>query len=175
MATSKIAMGKARVAHNMGVAVPEGSIIDSSGALTTDPGAMFEPEDANKGALVTFGDHKGSGLAIMAEMLGAALIGGRTSQPGNSRAERIINNMLTLIIDPAAMGDAKYLATEGGAFLDYVRSSAPAQGFEEVLLPGMPEQRNRLARAEAIEVDDTTVAELIAAAGAVGAPAAPFA
>ena len=173
MATSKIAMGKARVAHNKGVSVPEGSVIDGQGVLTTDPGAMFDEE--NPGALVTFGDHKGSGLAIMAELLGAALIGGKTSQPGNPRAVRIINNMLTMIIDPNAMGGADHLATEGGAFLDYVRSSAPAQGFDEVLLPGMPEQRSRIARADAIDVDDTTIADLIAAAATVGASAAPFA
>lgn len=173
MATSKIAMGKARVANNQGVPVPDGSIIDADGALTTDASAMFDPD--NRGALVTFGDHKGSGLAIMAELLGAALIGGETSQPGNRRVERIINNMLALIVDPDAMGGRSHLATEGGAFLEYVRSSAPAQGFDEVLLPGMPEQRNRIARAAAIEVDDTTVAELVTAATAVDAPATPFA
>ncbi len=47
MATSTIAMGKARVADLSGTQVPEGSVIDSHGNPTTDPSVMFnEPSGA---------------------------------------------------------------------------------------------------------------------------------
>ena len=72
MATSQIAMGKARVAHNKGVPVPEGSLLDGDGQPTTDAGCMW-PE--RLGALVAMGEHKGSGLALICELFAGALTG----------------------------------------------------------------------------------------------------
>ena len=40
-----------------------------------------DPTGKRGGALVAFGDHKGSGLAVMCELLSAALIGGETAHP----------------------------------------------------------------------------------------------
>ncbi|MCP5029753.1 MAG: malate/lactate/ureidoglycolate dehydrogenase [Actinomycetia bacterium] len=167
MATSKIAMGKARVAKNKGVPVPPETLIDGQGRVTDDPSGMFE--EPRQGALIAMGDHKGSGLAIMCELVGAALIGGPTLR-GQDRPPTIINNMLTIAIDPAALGAADGLATEFDAYLDWVRASPVREGFDEVLMPGEPEQRSRIARAEGVEVDDTTHQELVEAAGAAGRP-----
>jgi len=41
MATSKIALGKARVAMNKGQPLPEGELIDHQGKPTDDPRVMF--------------------------------------------------------------------------------------------------------------------------------------
>src|SRR5262245_47108190 len=54
MATSKIAVGKVRVAFNRGVPVPEGCLIDAAGAPTTDPGCFFPKRS---GALKAMGEH----------------------------------------------------------------------------------------------------------------------
>src|SRR5947209_14243324 len=43
-ATTMIAFGKARVAHEKGVPVPEGALVDVDGRLTTDPGPMRSEE-----------------------------------------------------------------------------------------------------------------------------------
>jgi uncharacterized oxidoreductase len=67
-ATSQIAMGKMRVAHNERRKMAPGTLIDSRGAPTTDPAVLFgEPF----GSILPFGGHKGSGLAVMCELLGA--------------------------------------------------------------------------------------------------------
>lgn len=171
MATSVIAGGKARVAHEEGRPVPDNSMIDADGKVTTDPsGLLTQPRTS---ALLAFGDHKGSGLAIMAELVGAALIGGTTMQPGNKRvAGRIINNMLSIIIDPAATGSVDGFIAEAEAYLEYVRSSELREGFDEVLMPGDPERRSRAARNAGIPVDDATLDLLrrsAASAGLVGA------
>ena len=101
MATSKIAFGKARVAFNKGVPVPDGCLITANGMPTCDPAVMFqEPQ----GALVSMGDHKGSGLAILCELLAGALTGGRTIQPEHPMVGGTVNNMLSVIIDPEAVG-----------------------------------------------------------------------
>src|SRR5437763_781364 len=68
-ATSKIAQGKTRVAYNKGASIAPDTIIDDHGNPTTDPRfTVVEPY----GALLTFGEHKGSGLALICELLGGA-------------------------------------------------------------------------------------------------------
>lgn len=168
MATSTIALGKARVALNKGEPVPPGTVLDADGKLTTDPAAMFDGD--RSGSLVAMGDHKGSGLALMCELLGAALLGGLTIDPSNERTGAIINSMLSIVIDPSAVGDAGNLAGEADRFLSYVKSAAVREGHAEVLVPGEPEARSRRERADRIEVDSTTVAQLDEAAASIGAP-----
>ncbi len=166
MATSRIALGKVRVAHNTGTPVPEGTLLDSQGRATTDPAAMFSR--GGMGALTTAGDHKGSGLAILCELLGAALIGGETVQPGNARDGRAINNMLSIVIDPEATHGSDAVFGEAEAYLSYVAASPPREGSDEVLLPGQPEERSRLERADGFDVDETTASQLRSSAEAVG-------
>jgi uncharacterized oxidoreductase len=101
MATSRIALGKVRVAANRGLPVPADSLLDAAGRPTRDGGVMFaEP----RGAMIAMGEHKGSGLAILCELLAGALTGGGTVQPAHERAGGIINNMLSVVIDPDAAG-----------------------------------------------------------------------
>jgi uncharacterized oxidoreductase len=166
MATSKIAIGKARVARNQGVPVPEDSLLDAAGRPTRDAAVMFrEP----RGALIAIGEHKGSGLAIVCELLAGALTGGWTSQPAHPRAGGIINNMLSVIIDPDAFGDRRRLLDEIRALIDYVKSTPPRAGFDEVLVPGEPERRRRAERlAHGIEVDERTWEEILAAPRSLG-------
>ncbi len=166
MATSTIAFGKARVARNKGVPVPEGSLLDAEGRPTTDPTALV---DAKKGALTAFGQHKGSGLAILCEVFAGALAGERTMQPANPRRGSIVNNMLSILMDPAAFGDPAAIAEEAAAFGAYVKASPPAPGVEEVLLPGEPERRSRAERQQAgIPIDPMTVEQIVAAGRSVG-------
>jgi uncharacterized oxidoreductase len=166
MATSVIALGKARVARLKGQDVPQGSVLDAGGNLTSDPAGLFA--HPRQGAIVAFGDHKGSGLAIMCELLGAALIGGMTMAPGHERDDSAINSMLSIVIDPDALSSRDRLVGETTAFLDYVRSSGPRAGFDEVLAPGEPEQRARAERASSLPVDGGTLAELQVAAERAG-------
>jgi hydroxycarboxylate dehydrogenase B len=166
MATSRIAIGKARVARNRGEPVPDDSLLDAEGRPTRDPSVMFQEP---RGALVAMGEHKGSGLAILCELLAGALTGARTSQPAHPQEGGIINNMLSVIIDPGVFGPRGALLDETRALIAYVKSARPGPGFDEVLVPGEPERRRRADRlAQGIEVDERTWAELLGAAGALG-------
>lgn len=166
MATSTIAMGKARVARNKGVDVPPNTVVDGKGEVTGDPEGLFA--SPREGALIAFGDHKGSGLAIMCEILGAALTGGITSAPKNERDGSAINSMLSIVINPEALAGTDALLSEASAFIDYVRTARLRAGFDEVLIPGEPEQRARKARAEKVAVDATTIKDLRWAASTAG-------
>ncbi|MGI9418995.1 MAG: malate/lactate/ureidoglycolate dehydrogenase, partial [Geminicoccaceae bacterium] len=166
MATSKIAMGKARVANNKGVPVPEGSLLDGDGKPTTDAGCMW-PE--RLGALVAMGEHKGSGLALICELFAGALTGGRTLQPAHPRTGGAVNNMLSVIIDPGAIADADATRHEAEAMVETARNATLRDGFEKILMPGEPEaiqQKHRLEKG--VDVDETSWQEILAAAETAG-------
>ena len=166
MATSKIAMGKVKVAYNRGVEVPEGSLINPNGAPTRDPGVMFREE---RGAQLSFGEHKGYGLALIAEILSGALVNGGTCLPENQTKNTIQNNMLTIIINPDSVGSESFFKRELGEITDYVKSARPAQGVDEVLVPGDPERISVVKRErDGIPLDDTTWGEIIDSAQTVG-------
>lgn len=164
MATTAIAFGKARVACNKAVPVPEGVLIDAEGRPTTDPTELVRNA---AGALLSFGLHKGSGLAVMCEMLGAALVGGQRAD--ETERGGVVNSMLAVVIDLARLGDPAAIRagiTESAA---YIKSSRVAPGFEEVLLPGDPERRSAARRsAEGIPIDETSWNEIREAALKVG-------
>jgi hydroxycarboxylate dehydrogenase B len=164
-ATSVIAVGKARVAMNKGQTVAPGILIDANGKPTTDPSTLF---DAPTGALMPFGDHKGSGLALIAELLAGALTGPGTIA-GTTANGRVINCMLTIIFDPSKLaGTHSYLA-EIDRLVDWVKASPPAQGTDRVLVAGEPERERRVRFGrEGIAIDQTTWTQILDAAESVG-------
>ncbi|WP_417310142.1 malate/lactate/ureidoglycolate dehydrogenase [Devosia sp.] len=162
-ATSTLASGKVRVAHNKGEQLPPGALLDAKGQATTDPAQLF---DATPGALTTFGAHKGWGLMLACELLGAALVGGDTQHSADAHA--VVNSMFSVVVAPARLGTAAPFATELESVLDWVLSeNATGSGVQ---LPGDPELATRAARLEAgIPVDAATLAQFIAAGTEVGA------
>jgi uncharacterized oxidoreductase len=165
-ATSKIAQGKTRVAHNKGVAVEPGTLIDDRGEPTVEPRyAVIEP----LGALLPFGEHKGAGLALICELLGGALAGGATGRAVTDGRRRVLNSMLSILVDPARLGTAANLAREMDGFVAYATASPPQPGVERVLTPGEPERATRERRLrEGVPVDAVTWSEIVAAGAKVG-------
>jgi uncharacterized oxidoreductase len=155
MATTTIAMGKVRVAMMKGVPVPDDSLVDEAGSPTNDPAALFG--EGRKGAMQPFGRHKGYGLMVMCELLGGALGGLYTMQPAQPRKGATINNMLSIVIDPAAVADRAAFDAEVTAMIEYIYSSRPAPDVESVLLPGDPERRTRARLlVEGIDIDENS-------------------
>jgi len=70
MATASMAMGEVQVAKREGHKVPLGTGLTKEGKETTDPGKI-----ADGGVLLPFGGYKGSGIAMMVELLAGALVG----------------------------------------------------------------------------------------------------
>ncbi|MEO8248781.1 MAG: malate/lactate/ureidoglycolate dehydrogenase [Burkholderiales bacterium] len=172
-ATSRVAQGKMRVAHNKGQRVAPGTLIDEHGAPTVDPGVVVVPQSNGLfGALMTFGEHKGFGMAVACELLGGALSGGNTWHRAADNKRAVFNGMLTVLIDPAKLGTQDSFAQESAAFIDWLRSGPTGEGFDKVRIAGEPEREARAERARTgIEVDDATWAEIAQAAAKVGAPA----
>jgi uncharacterized oxidoreductase len=169
-ATSVIAQGKTRVAMNKGELVPPDHLIDDQGRPTREPRFTVVPPF---GALLAFGGHKGSGLAVMCELLGGALASGMTQRDNDISQRRVLNGMFSVLVDPAVLGERADFEREALAFIDWVKASPPREGFEAVQMAGEPERGKRKQRsAEGVPVDGTTWQEILDAAGKLGLDAA---
>ncbi len=175
LATSGVAQGKMRVAYNQGKQVKPGLLIDEHGVPTTNPGVVVVPQSNGLlGALMTFGEHKGYGLAVACELLGGALSGGGTwheaATKKNASSRAVSNSMLTVLIDPAKLGTQAAFDHEAVAFIDWLKQSPAAAGFDAVQIAGDAERLSRVKREkDGIEVDDHTWQEIVAAGKKVGA------
>ena len=162
MATSAVAQGKLRVAHNKRAKIPHGWLIDDQGNPTDDPrwGVI-----APLGAMSCFGEHKGYGLAVACELLGGALTGGGVTDYDNKTQRRVLNGMLSIVIDPKRLGTENAFAKDAKSFLAWLRASRAAPGHDHVRIAGEPEREYRAKRErEGIPVDDETWKEIRAAA-----------
>jgi uncharacterized oxidoreductase len=162
MATSAVAQGKLRVAHNKRAKIPHGWLIDDQGNSTDDPrwGVI-----APLGAMSCFGEHKGYGLAVACELLGGALTGGGVTDYDNKTRRRVLNGMLSILIDPARLGTQESYTKDSKSFLAWLRASRTAPGHDRVRIAGEPEREYRAKRSrEGIPVDDETWNEIRAAA-----------
>jgi hydroxycarboxylate dehydrogenase B len=162
MATSAVAQGKLRVAHNKRAKIPHGWLIDDQGNPTDDPrwGVL-----APLGAMTCFGEHKGYGLAVACELLGGALTGGGVTHYDNKTQRRVLNGMLSIVIDPARLGTQQRFVSDSKNFLAWLRASRPAPGHDHVRIAGEPEREYRAKRErDGIPVDDETWKEIRAAA-----------
>lgn len=164
-ATSRIAMGKVRVARNQGKELAPGCIIDAAGRPSVDPNVMYS---SPIGALLPTGEHKGSGLALACELLAGALTGGRMVHRDDDDGD-ITNNMFSIVIDHAKLGTGAAFNHEAEAIIAWVKSAKAAPGVDEVLVAGEPERIRRAARSrDGIPVDTNTWGEITAAAESLG-------
>jgi uncharacterized oxidoreductase len=161
-ATSRVALGKVRVAHNAGKPMLDGALLDHTGRPTTDPSVMYsEP----RGVVLPFGEHKGSGLALVCELLAGAIVGSASVTTATPPERGIINGMLSIVIDPNRLSTRDSMMAEIDAMIAWVKSANPADPDLPVLIAGEPERMARAERtAHGIEIDDATWAQLSAIA-----------
>ena len=143
-ATSMIAEGKIQVARSKGIDLPEGCILDKNGMPSVTPADFYDG-----GALLAFGKHKGYALAMFTCLLGG-LAGTFDSDSGR------MGGTFMQAIDVNAFTPVEEYQKGVRAFLDGIKSTPPAPGFDEVLVPGDFEHRFRTQRlVEGIEIPDT--------------------
>ena len=162
MATSAVAQGKLRVAHNKRAKIPHGWLIDDQGNPTDDPrwGVI-----APLGAMSCFGEHKGYGLAVACELLGGALTGGGVTDYDNKTQRRVLNGMTSILIDPERLGTKQKFEKDASSFLAWLRASRPAPGHDRVRIAGEPEREYKAKRVrDGVPVDEETWNEIRAAA-----------
>jgi hydroxycarboxylate dehydrogenase B len=156
-ATSSVAEGKALVALQADKTLPEGTFVDEQGALSGEPLSLYGLQsdgvmpNANSGlgALRTFGEHKGSGLNFIIELLAGALTGsGVPTEPVDPTNRKVWNGMLSIFLSPDFFRSNDAFASDVRSFIKFVKSSKPDASNNEVLVPG---EKERLILAERSE------------------------
>lgn len=155
--TSVAPEGKIRFYRNEGKPVPDGWILDSEGNATNDPNAFYGPP---RGGILPLGGnagHKGFALGLLVEILGSALAG-----IGSQDTKVTGNGTCFIVIDPAAFCSVSIFRKLMDQTVAYMKSSSPAPGFSEVLVPGELEFRTmRKRQKDGVPIDDETVRSLI--------------
>ncbi len=149
-ATSVVAEGKVLNASFGGKKLPDNALVSADGQISSDPHVLYGPytptelRDYRKGsgAIRAFGDHKGSGLAFMCELLGGSLTGTGATEEGR----RFANGMLSFYIDPAKIDPEGFFPTDVARYTAFVKGAKPITPGGEVLVPGEPEERMRAER-----------------------------
>jgi len=137
-------------------------LLDHAGRPTTDPSVMYTQP---RGAVLPFGEHKGSGLALVCELLAGAIVGSTSVTTAAPPERGIINGMLSIVIDPARLSTQDSMMAEIDAMIAWVKSAAPADPELPVLVAGEPERMARAERlAKGIEIDPETWSQLSAIA-----------
>lgn len=145
MATTTVALNKVFKAAATGQkTIPAGWAMDADGHPTTDTQAALD------GSPLPLGGYKGSGLAMTVEILCAVLSGGAMStELGGLRVEgkRMRVSHFFLAIDVARFLPVEEFAARMAWLRETVKSSAPAPGYNEVMVAGEPEWRAEEERA----------------------------
>jgi LDH2 family malate/lactate/ureidoglycolate dehydrogenase len=146
MATTTVALGKIMNAMNHNRAeIPAGWAMDKDGVPTTST------EAALSGLLMPLGGYKGSGLAMLAEILCAVLSGGAmSSQLGALRVpgQPMRVGQVFLAIDVTRFMPMDVFVERMRMLVALVKSSSPAKGYDEVMVAGEPEWRQQEQRSK---------------------------
>ena len=165
MATSAVAMGRVMLARKQGQPIPADWAVDADGEPTTDP--------QQASAVVPMAGPKGYGLAFVVEVL-AGLLSGSRSGTGVRRMYDDFDEPQGIGHLLGAIDPARFVAP--GAFTGGVdrlagqlKGTPPATGFDEVLLPGEPEDRAEARhRRDGVPIPEEVRHELVALGAAFG-------
>jgi ureidoglycolate dehydrogenase (NAD+) len=137
MATSGVAMGRVLLARTRGEPIPEDWAVDADGEPTTDPRQVR--------AVRPMAGPKGYGLAFVVEVFAGLLSGSRSGTEVRRMYDDFdepqgIGHFLGAI-DPARFVPPEAFAGSVDRLAGQLKATPPAPGFDEVLLPGEPEDR----------------------------------
>jgi len=175
-ATSIVAEGKTMVALQGGPAVPDNALVGPNG-ITGDPSVLYSQSPGQRpdsnggvGALRAMGDHKGSGLSVMCELLAGALTGTGTAGPDEIR---FANGMLSIYIDPTRIDPDDSFADSVTSYIDWFLAANPIDADDPVKLPGDRERERMSERlANGITLTAALWRSIADSARSVGVPSA---
>lgn len=154
MSTSTVASNKVRAYALRKKALPPGWVLDPDGDPIVDPHdarAQVTSEDAGGltplGGSEDLGNHKGYGLAIMAQVLSATLCGAAFSPLRQSGATDDIGHFF-LVLDPAVFRQDGWFVADIDAMVELLHATPPFDPDRPVLVPGEPEEMSRRHRRE---------------------------
>lgn len=141
-------------AQTAGRSIPADFAYDNEGNPTTDP------QKAIAGAIRSFDrSYKGSGLALITEILAGPLVGAAFCGLGDSKGNW---GHLLFAIDPGLLSERDNFMRNVSNIITKVKSTKRLPGVDEIFTPGEKENRLAAARRESgfLEIEDNLLMEL---------------
>jgi len=163
MSTAAISFYGLVEASTAGQEIPDDVAFNVEGKPTTNP------KEAMQGAIRSFDrSHKGSGLALINEILGGPLVGAAFCGLGDSKGNW---GHLIYAIDPDILGDREEFIRHVGEIITRVKGTRKLPGVGEIFVPGErgAHQARQHREKGMIEVEDNLLTELRAVAEGVQA------
>lgn len=170
MAMSQAALGKIVMHSREGRKAPLGWGLDDRGKPTDDPGAILKSKH-----ILPMGQHKGSGLSLMIDIMTGILAGGKycgelledaKGQPWGTDYSQAF-----LAIDIATFLPLEDFERRVDELVTYVKGAELAEGFREIVVPGERAwMEKNLRKREGIPLDEVTFGELHNLARDLGVP-----
>lgn len=151
-ATASMSMGEIQKRVAKGQAIPDGMLLDAEGNATNDFEKFRGPP---RGVLLPFGSYKGSGLALVTEILGGLLSGNGPGKAWRQHGGHGINGVFLQALSVEEFHDLDEFYDQVDELIAFVKSRKCAPGFSEILLPGEAGRCRETAQRKAgVEVED---------------------
>lgn len=158
IATSGVPEGRMRALLTEGKQAPQGVLIDNQGKPSTDPATLYADP---RGALLSFGGHKGSGLSVLIDALAGGLSGAGCCKDTGAGLGGTSDGVFLLVLDVSAFQSSANFMEQVQSLAAHLKSCPAAPGSTEVLVPGELERRMREQRLkEGIPVPDRIWADV---------------
>jgi uncharacterized oxidoreductase len=158
-ATAAMSMGEIQKRVAREEAIPEGVMLDARGNPTTDFKTFRGPP---RGVFLPFGGYKGSGVALVTEILGGILSGNGLGKNWWDKGGHGVNGVFlqAFAVEEFQALDSFYDKVD--ELISFVKSRKPAPGYQEIFLPGeMARRREAQQLEQGVEIDEATWANLL--------------
>lgn len=153
-ATASMSMGEIQKRVRSKEKIPDGVMLDGAGNPTSDFKTFRGPP---RGVMLAFGGYKGSGVALMTEILGGILTGSGIGKNWWNKGGHGVNGVF---LEAFAVEEFQALETfydKVDELIELIKATPCAPGFSEILLPGEAGRRREVASRQAgVEIDEGT-------------------
>ena len=157
-ATASMSMGEIQKRVAKKEAIPDGVMLDGHGSPTNDFKAFRGPP---RGVFLPFGGYKGSGIALITEILGGLLSGNGLAKHWWDKGGHGINGVFLEAIAVEEFQPVDEFLDRVDELISFVKSRKTAPGFKEILLPGEQGRQSEARQIkEGVEIDQATWTEL---------------
>jgi hydroxycarboxylate dehydrogenase B len=157
-ATASMSMGEIQKRVAKKETIPDGVMLDWEGNPTNDFKAFRGPP---RGVFLPFGGHKGSGVALITEILGGLLSGNGLAKHWWDKGGHGINGVFLQAIAVEEFQPLDEFLDRVDELIAFVKSRKTAPGFKAILLPGEQGRQNEARQIkEGVEIDEDTWTEL---------------
>ena len=171
LATASMSMGEIQKRVAKKEPIPDGMLLDGHGQPTTDFKTFRGPP---RGVFLPFGGYKGSGVALVTEILGGLLSGNGLGKSWWNKGGHGVNGVFLQAFAVEEFQELDNFYDRVDELIVFIKSSQLAPGFSEILLPGESgRRREALQKKNGVEIDDETWSELTELAEELGVAEIP--